>query len=331
MTHKKTMKHKKYNKNKRNEYQRREYFAAIEIAAICNEIEKKKNQEIYKKEVLIKSHIRLDKEIGIRLFEINRIERINLWTGLRYPPDLNFEGRNWTTAYCIRKKIRTYNFPMDVMFIINQFLNWVPAGCWGSSTNIYYEKCLKIIDFTCCTGCGIKFIDSRRIGANVCSWQCYEKELRNRIIRSYEYFISSAEKMIIKIFNKEKKIVTTCFGTCYETYLDINNTVLGGFKNGNIYINYNSEYEPILYTNDYEKMINWYMCIHTPNYYEEDEYTYSLCSHTRSHITENNNWLLNNEYLIIQEEAIKKIKMNYEIDEYNDDIWKIGYKQCWND
>ena len=86
--------------------------------------------------------------------------RLDMWTGLRYRPDSG--ERNWTTRFCLRYK--NSEFPEDVLILINEYLNWVPAGCWSTE----YDRG--------CNECGIRYIDNKKYGASVCSWQCYGKQ-----------------------------------------------------------------------------------------------------------------------------------------------------------
>lgn len=112
--------------------------------------------------------------LGKRLRDAEKFnyERDDEWTGLRVPPDDSDEGgRNWTTYFCLRRLRK--EFPSDIMILINKMLNWVPAGCWSTTGSG-------------CTGCGIKFLDSRRLCFKVCSWRCYESTLRDVIISDYE-------------------------------------------------------------------------------------------------------------------------------------------------
>lgn len=101
----------------------------------------------------------------------------DIYTNLRCCPSDNIEGRNWMTFICLSKK---YNgFPGDAMTIINQFLNWIPAGCWNNVVVNY------------CRECGIGFV-LNSIGyymRRFCSFRCYEFKCRRSIIEDYDISI----------------------------------------------------------------------------------------------------------------------------------------------
>jgi hypothetical protein len=98
--------------------------------------------------------------------------RQNYWTGLRFPDDRK-SGYNWTLYYCLLRIVN--NGPLDiVMHLINEFLNWIPAGCWRIS-KIYADSCE-----TC--GCGCWGGNNILVPIDFCSFECLEKNKRNEII-----------------------------------------------------------------------------------------------------------------------------------------------------
>jgi len=112
-------------------------------------------------------------------YELYSDLRQNYWTGLRQPVNDNIAGRNWMTYYCMLRKTK-YNTPMDgIMFIINDFLNWIPAGCWYA--NIYNS----------CTQCKCSYwIKNIKIfPSKYCSYQCMEKNIRYEINEDRQKFI----------------------------------------------------------------------------------------------------------------------------------------------
>lgn len=100
-----------------------------------------------------------------RYKEINNKLRANYWTGLRIQPDNSIEGRNWMIYICLQ-------LPSDIMYIINEMLNWIPAGCW----NYRYG----------CQACGFRYLDIIHLNVNVCSWQCEEIMYRKKIMKEFD-------------------------------------------------------------------------------------------------------------------------------------------------
>lgn len=106
-------------------------------------------------------HILLEKYI---------LTRANYWTGLRCAINKPI-GRNWMTYYCI-KRITKNTGPLDcIMYLINEFINWIPAGCW-KNTNIFPDSC------TVCN-CGSWGGDLIKVPIAYCSYQCLETDRRN--------------------------------------------------------------------------------------------------------------------------------------------------------
>lgn len=99
----------------------------------------------------------------IRRSELNYISRANYWTGLCYQP--KNEERNWTTYICLLKR---FKFPKELMVHINEYLNWLPAGCWYKLNG--------------CEECGVPCKYELRF----CSWHCMEIYNRNEIMQDYE-------------------------------------------------------------------------------------------------------------------------------------------------
>lgn len=149
-----------------------------DIDQIIHEHKEKKAQQQKIKELAKQelSRIKLGKDR--RNAEKYNWIRADKWTGLRIPPDNEIEGRNWMTYICLHRK--QPNFPADVMFLVNQFLNWVPAGCWYANMD------------NGCDMCGIRFLDLTIHAVNVCSFQCQELCLRSYILMDYDTCIKAA-------------------------------------------------------------------------------------------------------------------------------------------
>lgn len=143
------------------------------------------------------------------LAEKYSVVRSKNWTGLRTQPDNDIEGRNWMTFFCL-KRLNKYFSGIKVMKLINEYLNWVPAGCWN------HPKTLTIG----CTECGILFIDHDRLGTQVCSWQCYERYLRGIIEKDFDLFIANAKNVendLDKYNNIESiEFEVNCYAPCFD-------------------------------------------------------------------------------------------------------------------
>lgn len=141
---------------------------------ISNDIEKYKREklELQNKKLLILQEIKsLQKCKQIITNEKINKKKYNYWTGYRNPNTLENYEHNWTTFICLKYKRST--FPYEVMLLINQYLNWFPAGCWK-----------PINSYVGCRECGF-FILDKHFDVNVCSWECYESLLRKNIITEY--------------------------------------------------------------------------------------------------------------------------------------------------
>lgn len=260
-----------------------------EVARIVRDFDERKAQKIRNKELAKQQEERLSLAKYRRSQEKNNFYRVNQWTGLRdQPDDDDVSGRNWMTHLCLKRK--RSKFPSDVMFLINQFLNWIPAGCWLTTK-------------TGCTGCGVKFLDSCRLGTSVCSWECYEIELRNRILRDYDAFITAA----IELFNQPLYVFNV---------FDIDYMVNS----------YKYEYNPVLYES-YEEIVNWHVYWNTPReYYEQLDYydKWGICDY--SDVSSQSSFFDRMDL----EEEIKQVKFDQAIQEYNDDIW-TNYRSHWTE
>ena len=136
------------------------------------------------------------------------------WYGLRKKPsDIGIEGYNWTTFYCL-KRITNGLFPDDIMTYINQYLNWIPAGCWKIKNNWLNMNCHQCDYFP--------FISMRHLYS--CSFDCYEKRMRNIILNDYSRFIKAINT--IKSINNisKKRNINELFGFNEQYELIINNT-----------------------------------------------------------------------------------------------------------
>lgn len=128
------------------------------------------------------------------------LTRQNYWTGLRVPTD----NVNWMVYYCLIRKMN-YTTPMDcIMYLINEYLNWMPALCWNLTE---FNSCA-----TCRCGhwCG----DLSTIPVGYCSFQCLEIKRRNDIISESTYFIH-----VMDLFN-EKPIEAIESGSIYLDNID---------------------------------------------------------------------------------------------------------------
>ena len=94
---------------------------------------------------------------------INDLDRKANWNGSLKPMSDPI-GRNWTLYFCLK---RNSKFPVDIMSIINAFLNWIPAGCWFPQPALYRS----------CFHCGIGFVYTRHLNC-VCSRSCLEHATR---------------------------------------------------------------------------------------------------------------------------------------------------------
>lgn len=159
---------------------------------------RKEEEQMIESKRLANERFERDKEI------MNPI-RADKWTGLRVQPDSDPAGRNWMTYFCLRKKYK--NIPSDIMINVNQFLNWVPAGCWNN------EEFVR-----CQGGCGDRFLYSSPFHSeHACSMRCHEKILRNRITNDYDYFVDLSSA----VFNR--KVTVECLSYAFNLYQEYDN------------------------------------------------------------------------------------------------------------
>lgn len=134
----------------------------IEIKQLQEQLQEKKEQLQERRELVRKEN---EKE-NIARQQCNAEmdnAHTNNWTGLRYQPKGDWE-RNWTTYFCLSKR---YTFPKDLMIPINEYLNWLPAGCWYKIRG--------------CAECGTV---CRPINKNFCAERCKEAYGRFIIMRT---------------------------------------------------------------------------------------------------------------------------------------------------
>jgi hypothetical protein len=141
----------------------------------------------------------------------------NPWTNLRTNTTSSSIGRNWTTYYCI--KYRFGYFDANVMTTINEFLNWIPAGCWNKKDSIYFAASIT----KKCKICGIAFVDklAHSIEYGVCSFRCLEEEERKKIEEDYYMDILEMEYEVysnLEIIQNEKRRVTSYSISPYGEY-----------------------------------------------------------------------------------------------------------------
>jgi len=169
------------------------------------DIQKTRNNQSTKMTEIAKKEIQNCNKYNCRLeinIEYSNTKRQNYWTGLRQSVIDDIAGRNWMTYYCLLRKTK-YATPMDgIMFIINDFLNWMPSGCWyiNNTKHGHYV----------CTICQIWYIPIRTdysysvrfpqltnpyinscqyFPKNFCSYQCKEKLFRIYLEEPVDVFI----------------------------------------------------------------------------------------------------------------------------------------------
>lgn len=118
------------------------------------------------------------------------------WTGQRTRLD-NIEGRNWATFICFRQK---NVIPSVAIELINQFLNWLPAGCWKNGK-------------TNCMICSAPFCAMSDY-VNLCSWECIERKKRNDIMMEQEciasfYFNKVLAIIRLNVWKRRSAIAST--------------------------------------------------------------------------------------------------------------------------
>lgn len=104
------------------------------------------------------------------------------WYGLRRPNNYTTINRNCSILIYIQKNKK--DFPCEIMIIINDFLNWVPAGCWTMG----------------CLYCKFRFVNYSV--SRICSWDCLEKIYRKEIMEEYDTFTQ-----YIQMYYKSKMII----------------------------------------------------------------------------------------------------------------------------
>jgi hypothetical protein len=263
-----------------------------------------------------------------RIKERHSSRRVNAWTGLRFPPEDNVEGRNWTFYYC---SMRFHEkFPKNVVStIVNEFLNWIPAGCWNKPGKG-------------CTECGISVTDKSFLGVKVCSHQCYELTLRKVIIDDYKFFAHSVLKVIHD----------PLFNYCEENGFDeediayredrIRRTIhLSNYHSGFNRIYYADTSERFRWFNNTPRMDRFYKLLDEADrtgreVYEMDslkEYIEEFSPFIQirmlypeeSDESESDDDSGEHDYPhpLSQEVIIHHIKMEFGLKEFNDDIWRI--------
>ncbi len=121
--------------------------------------------------------------------EMYSIHRYQNWNGIRNRSGNNVEGRNWMTYICLKRLNK--DIPDDIFVSINEYLNWIPAGCWRLLSDIYIKGCIE---------CGSLFKQYNIINANVCSWRCYESICRKNILKDYNIFVNAISDIITTDF-----------------------------------------------------------------------------------------------------------------------------------
>jgi len=216
----------------------------------------------------------------------------NKWTGLRKPPKTQPIGYNWTTYYCI---IRINpNFDENIMVVINQFLNWFPAGCWKTSDDEF-----------CCSICGMGFyIYGTIYGFKVCSMQCKEIYLRNIIISDYTLFVKEVTKefLIPNIRNAYYNCIE-CKPYCYDECICaiyIKNLLI-------LYDNVKNKYPEYCY--------DFYKFCDITSYITQNNNQYNIVIPKQQYnknyylsINKFKKWWINNNYDLMQYYRISKIK-----------------------
>lgn len=136
------------------------------------------------------------------------IIRDNYWSGLRRPINDPI-GRNWMLFYCF-KRITKNKCPMDcIMYLINEFLNWIPAGCWKDLK--YFINCCSICKCGCWNG-------------TTCSYECEEKEERLYIVNEWQNMINIIDVFVIQDTNEALEIMDDIEYQTYNTYIWYSNS-----------------------------------------------------------------------------------------------------------
>lgn len=159
------------------------------------------------------------------LYEKYTITRYNYWKGLRVP-NIKDNGHNWSVYFCLRRKTNN-KCPLDgIIYLINEYLNWIPAGCWRNP-DIYPDICPVC-------WCGHWGGDIDKIPITFCSYECLEKDLRMELIKEQEkilnvfmlfnnnYTLDGLEEMEILLENSDNIILNNWFPyeLCEDEYDD---------------------------------------------------------------------------------------------------------------
>jgi hypothetical protein len=108
---------------------------------------------------------------------------------------INPIGRNWSVAKFIEKNCfkRKISFDINIMYIINDYLNWLPAKCWY--TNI------------CCIVCGY--------------YNFYSLKCCNRNNKKENVWVPLCSNDCLNIYKKKNNIIILEIGpntTLYDSY-----------------------------------------------------------------------------------------------------------------
>lgn len=132
---------------------------------------------------------------------------VNLWTGLRRPKD-GICGRNWMTYICLKRRTKQVT-PLDgIMYLINEFLNWIPSGCWTEmyvGRHSYQKGTIPHFYRGQCSWCGGGFYKSIIESGGYCSVQCEEIDNRDLYIVEYEAYVHATEKHYDYLKSLEKQ------------------------------------------------------------------------------------------------------------------------------
>lgn len=124
-------------------------------------------------------------------FEKYLMIRKNYWTGARCSINEPV-GRNWTTYYCFIR-LTNNKCPLEcIMLLINEYLNWIPAGCWNHGIEI----CILC-------GCGSWCNDIYTLP--YCSYECKEQYERNRIVNEQSEILNLMD-LFVKFSNEPSYI-----------------------------------------------------------------------------------------------------------------------------
>lgn len=232
-----------------------------------------------------------------------RFNRTNNWTGLRNQPKGDWE-RNWTTYFCLFKR---FKFPKELMIPINEYLNWLPAGCWYK-----LDGCIE------CGGV-IYNIDNYGEKDSTCSRRCNEAYNRFYIIENMERiydFMQSDTDLISHLITCNYDIEKYCYMKCKNS----KNNKLDKYDKENSNVVYQNKLNHQLYDekDTYSGRCRYYEfldnCDRYGYYYDSDE-----------ELDYRNNISIN----IIKNE-LKNLYKLILLSETNDDIWQ-QYRSHWSE